>query len=150
MYLYTGIHRQDRRAPKPCSKPRCWVCRPTHLNVSYEVPKCPTRTLGFLGLRPPPPRCAQRDVCIARCTAAGWSGGRAACWHCAPVQETTPVAEEMPLLWQSCCSLQTLRPARVPEAAEEAEEVEEPIVIVENAKVTAVDYLREVMSPMGV
>ena len=37
------------------------------------------------------------------------------------------------------------------EAAEEAEEVEEPIVIEENAKVkAAVDYLREVITLMGV
>lgn len=57
----------------------------------------------------------------------------------APVQETAPVAEEVPAAQQ---------PA---EAAEEAEEAEVPIVIEENAKVkAAVDYLREVITLMGV
>ena len=51
----------------------------------------------------------------------------------APAAEQTPAAQQ---------------PA---EAAEEAEEVEEPIVIEENAKVkAAVDYLREVITLMGV
>ena len=61
----------------------------------------------------------------------------------APVQETAPVAEEVP-----AAVAETAAPA---EAAEEAEEVEVPIVIEENAKVkAAVDYLREVITLMGV
>ena len=66
----------------------------------------------------------------------------------APVQETAPVAEETPAAVAEPAAPAAEQPA---EAAEEAEEVEVPIVIEENAKVkAAVDYLREVITLMGV
>ena len=75
---------------------------------------------GFLGLKTTPAKVRVR-VELPDAPAA------------APAKPVEPVAEQ---------------PA---EAAEEAEEVEEPIVIEENAKVkAAVDYLREVITLMGV
>ena len=72
----------------------------------------------------------------------------------APVQETAPVAEEVPAAVAepaAPAAEQTPAAQQPAEAAEEAEEVEEPIVIEENAKVkAAVDYLREVITLMGV
>ena len=72
----------------------------------------------------------------------------------APVQETAPVAEEVPAAVAepaAPAAEQTPAAQQPSEAAEEAEEVEVPIVIEENAKVkAAVDYLREVITLMGV
>ena len=66
----------------------------------------------------------------------------------APVQETAPVAEQAPAAVEEPAAPAAEQPA---ETAEEAEEVEVPIVIEENAKVkAAVDYLREVITLMGV
>ena len=72
----------------------------------------------------------------------------------APVQETAPVAEEVPAAVAepaAPAAEQTPAAQQPAKAAEEAEEVEVPIVIEENAKVkAAVDYLREVITLMGV
>ena len=68
--------------------------------------------------------------------------------------ETAAVAEEVPaaVAEPAAPAAEQASAAQQPaEAAEEAEEVEEPIVIEENAKVkAAVDYLREVITLMGV
>ena len=62
-------------------------------------------------------------------------------------EEVPAVAEEL----AAPAAEQTPAAQQPAEAAEEAEEVEEPIVIEENAKVkAAVDYLREVITLMGV
>ena len=95
------------------------------LNVSYEVLEMPQKT-GFLGLKTTPAK-VRVSVELPDAPAA------------APAKPVEPVAEQTPAAQQ---------PA---EAAEETEEVEVPIVIEENAKVkAAVDYLREVITLMGV
>ena len=112
------------------------------LNVSYEVLEMPQKT-GFLGLKTTPAK-VRVSVELPDAPAAAPAKpvepvAEQPVETAAPVQETAPVAEEVPAAQQ---------PA---EAAEEAEEVEEPIVIEENAKVkAAVDYLREVITLMGV
>ena len=100
------------------------------LNVSYEVLEMPQKT-GFLGLKTTPAKVRVR-VELPDAPAA------------APAKPVEPVAEQ---------PVEPAAPAaeQPAEAAEEAEEVEEPIVIEENAKVkAAVDYLREVITLMGV
>ena len=112
------------------------------LNVSYEVLEMPQKT-GFLGLKTTP---AKVRVSVEEPDAPAAAPAKPVevvaeqpVETAAPVQETAPVAEQAPAAEQ---------PA---EAAEEAEEVEVPIVIEENAKVkAAVDYLREVITLMGV
>lgn len=112
------------------------------LNVSYEVLEMPQKT-GFLGLKTTP---AKVRVSVEEPDAPAAAPAKPVevvaeqpVEAAAPVQETAPVAEEVPAAQQ---------PA---EAAEEAEEAEVPIVIEENAKVkAAVDYLREVITLMGV
>ena len=112
------------------------------LNVSYEVLEMPQKT-GFLGLKTTPAK-VRVSVELPDAPAAAPAKpvepvAEQPVETAAPVQETAPVAEETPAAQQ---------PA---EAAEKAEEVEEPIVIEENAKVkAAVDYLREVITLMGV
>ena len=111
-------------------------------NVSREVLEYPQKT-GFLGLKTTPAK-VRVSVELPDAPAAAPAKpvevvAEQPVETAAPVQETAPVAEEVPAAQQ---------PA---EAAEEAEEVEEPIVIEENAKVkAAVDYLREVITLMGV
>ncbi len=113
------------------------------LNVSYEVLEMPQKT-GFLGLKTTPAK-VRVSVELPDAPAAAPAKpvepvAEQPVETAAPVQETAPVAEEVPAA--------VAEPA---EAAEEAEEVEEPIVIEENAKVkAAVDYLREVITLMGV
>ena len=112
------------------------------LNVSYEVLEMPQKT-GFLGLKTTPAK-VRVSVELPDAPAAAPAKpvepvAEQPVETAAPVQETAPAAEQTPAAQQ---------PA---EAAEEAEEVEEPIVIEENAKVkAAVDYLREVITLMGV
>ena len=96
------------------------------LNVSYEVLEMPQKT-GFLGLKTTP---AKVRVSVEEPDAPA----------AAPAKPVEPVAEQ---------PVETAAP--VQETAPVAEEVEEPIVIEENAKVkAAVDYLREVITLMGV
>ena len=112
------------------------------LNVSYEVLEMPQKT-GFLGLKTTPAK-VRVSVELPDAPAAAPAKpvevvAEQPVETAAPVQETAPVAEQAPAAEQ---------PA---ETAEEAEEVEVPIVIEENAKVkAAVDYLREVITLMGV
>ena len=118
------------------------------LNVSYEVLEMPQKT-GFLGLKTTP---AKVRVSVEEPDAPAAAPAKPVevvaeqpVETAAPVQETAPVAEQAPAAEQTPAAEQ---PA---ETAEEAEEVEVPIVIEENAKVkAAVDYLREVITLMGV
>ena len=121
------------------------------LNVSYEVLEMPQKT-GFLGLKTTPAK-VRVSVELPDAPAAVPAKpvevvAEQPVETAAPVQETAPVAEETP-----AAVAEPAAPAaeQTAEAAEEAEEVEEPIVIEENAKVkAAVDYLREVITLMGV
>ena len=115
-------------------------------NVSREVLEYPQKT-GFLGLKTTPAK-VRVSVELPDAPAAVPAKpvevvAEQPVETAAPVQETAPVAEEVPAA--------VAEPAALAEAAEEAEEVEVPIVIEENAKVkAAVDYLREVITLMGV
>ena len=121
------------------------------LNVSYEVLEMPQKT-GFLGLKTTPAK-VRVSVELPDAPAAAPAKpvepvAEQPVETAAPVQETAPVAEEVPAAVAEPAAPAAEQPA---EAAEEAEEVEEPIVIEENAKVkAAVDYLREVITLMGV
>ena len=119
------------------------------LNVSYEVLEMPQKT-GFLGLKTTPAKVRVRvelpDAPAAAPAKPVEPVAEQPVETAAPVQETAPVAEETAVEEPAAPAAE--QPA---EAAEEAEEVEEPIVIEENAKVkAAVDYLREVITLMGV
>ena len=105
-------------------------------NVSREVLEYPQKT-GFLGLKTTP---AKVRVSVEEPDApAAVPAKPVEVVAEQPVEPAAPAAEQTPAAQQ---------PA---EAAEDAEEVEEPIVIEENAKVkAAVDYLREVITLMGV
>ena len=119
------------------------------LNVSYEVLEMPQKT-GFLGLKTTPAK-VRVSVELPDAPAAAPAKpvepvAEQPVETAAPVQETAPVAEETAVEEPAAPAAE--QPA---EAAEEAEEVEVPIVIEENAKVkAAVDYLREVITLMGV
>ena len=119
------------------------------LNVSYEVLEMPQKT-GFLGLKTTPAK-VRVSVELPDAPAAAPAKpvepvAEQPVETAAPVQETAPVAEETAVEEPAAPAAE--QPA---EAAEGAEEVEEPIVIEENAKVkAAVDYLREVITLMGV
>ena len=124
------------------------------LNVSYEVLEMPQKT-GFLGLKTTP---AKVRVSVEEPDAPAAAPAKPVAEQpvetAAPVQETAPVAEEVPAAVAepaAPAAEQTPAAQQPAEAAEEAEEVEEPIVIEENAKVkAAVDYLKEVITLMGV
>ena len=118
------------------------------LNVSYEVLEMPQKT-GFLGLKTTPAKVrVSVELPDAPAAAPAKPVAEQPVETAAPVQETAPVAEETPAAVAEPAAPAAEQPA---EAAEEAEEVEEPIVIEENAKVkAAVDYLREVITLMGV
>ena len=118
------------------------------LNVSYEVLEMPQKT-GFLGLKTTPAKVrVSVELPDAPVAATAKPVAEQPVETAAPVQETAPVAEEVPAAVAEPAAPAAEQPA---EAAEEAEEVEEPIVIEENAKVkAAVDYLREVITLMGV
>ena len=127
------------------------------LNVSYEVLEMPQKT-GFLGLKTTPAK-VRVSVELPDAPAAAPAKpvepvAEQPVETAAPVQETAPVAEETPaaVAEPAAPAAEQASAAQQPaEAAEEAEEVEEPIVIEENAKVkAAVDYLREVITLMGV
>ena len=119
-------------------------------NVSREVLEYPQKT-GFLGLKTTP---AKVRVSVEEPDAPAAAPAKPAepvaeqpVETAAPVQETAPVAEKTPAAEEPAAPAAE-KPA---ETAEEAEEVEVPIVIEENAKVkAAVDYLREVITLMGV
>ena len=97
------------------------------MNVSYEVLEMPQKT-GFLGLKTTPAK-VRVSVELPDAPAA------------APAKQVEPVAEQ---------PVETAA-EQTAETAEETEEVEEPIVIEENAKgKAAVDDLREVITLMGV
>ena len=127
------------------------------LNVSYEVLEMPQKT-GFLGLKTTPAKVRVRvelpDAPAAVPAKPVEPVAEQPVETAAPVQETAPVAEEVPAAVAepaAPAAEQTPAAQQPAEAAEEAEEVEEPIVIEENAKVkAAVDYLREVITLMGV
>ena len=121
------------------------------LNVSYEVLEMPQKT-GFLGLKTTP---AKVRVSVEEPDAPAAAPAKPVevvaeqpVETAAPVQETAPVAEQAPAAVEEPAAPAAEQPA---ETAEEAEEMEVPIVIEENAKVkAAVDYLREVITLMGV
>ena len=126
-------------------------------NVSREVLEYPQKT-GFLGLKTTP---AKVRVSVEEPDAPAAAPAKPVevvaeqpVETAAPVQETAPVAEETPAAVAELAAPaaeQTPAAQQPAEAAEEAEEVEVPIVIEENAKVkAAVDYLREVITLMGV
>ena len=124
------------------------------LNVSYEVLEMPQKT-GFLGLKTTPAKVrVSVELPDAPAAAPAKPVAEQPVETAAPVQETAPVAEEVPAAVAepaAPAAEQTPAAQQPAEAAEEAEEVEEPIVIEENAKVkAAVDYLREVITLMGV
>ena len=127
------------------------------LNVSYEVLEMPQKT-GFLGLKTTPAK-VRVSVELPDAPAAAPAKpvepvAEQPVETAAPVQETAPVAEETPAAVEepaAPAAEQTPAAEQPAETAEEAEEVEVPIVIEENAKVkAAVDYLREVITLMGV
>ena len=117
------------------------------MNVSYEVLEMPQKT-GFLGLKTTPAK-VRVSVELPDAPAAAPAKqvepvAEQPVETAAPVQETAPVAEQTPAVEEPATE-------QTAETAEETEEVEEPIVIEENAKVkAAVDYLREVITLMGV
>ena len=126
------------------------------LNVSYEVLEMPQKT-GFLGLKLTPAKVRvsveEPDAPAAAPAAetpAEVSAPAEAAPAGTPAEEAVPApAEEAPA--EEPAAEQTPAAQQPAEAAEEAEEVEVPIVIEENAKVkAAVDYLREVITLMGV
>ena len=126
-------------------------------NVSREVLEYPQKT-GFLGLKTTPAK-VRVSVELPDAPAAAPAKpvevvAEQPVETAAPVQETAPVAEKVPAAVEepAAPAAEQASAAQQPsEAAEEAEEVEVPIVIEENAKVkAAVDYLREVITLMGV
>ena len=124
------------------------------LNVSYEVLEMPQKT-GFLGLKTTPAKVRvsveEPDAPAAAPAKPVEPVAEQPVETAAPVQETAPVAEQAPAAVEEPAAEQTPAAQQPAEAAEEAEEVEVPIVIEENAKVkAAVDYLREVITLMGV
>ncbi len=123
-------------------------------NVSREVLEYPQKT-GFLGLKTTPAKVRvsveEPDAPAAAPAKPVEPVAEQPVETAAPVQETAPVAEEAPAAVEQPAAEQAPAAAQPAEAAEEAEEVEVPIVIEENAKVkAAVDYLREVITLMGV
>ena len=117
------------------------------MNVSYEVLEMPQKT-GFLGLKTTPAKVRvsveEPDAPAAAPAKQVEPVAEQPVETAAPVQETAPVAEQTPAVEEPAAE-------QTAETAEETEEVEEPIVIEENAKVkAAVDYLREVITLMGV
>ena len=123
-------------------------------NVSREVLEYPQKT-GFLGLKTTPAKVrVSVELPDAPAAAPAKPVAEQPVETAAPVQETAPVAEETPAAVAepaAPAAEQTTAAQQPAEAAEEAEEVEVPIVIEENAKVkAAVDYLREVITLMGV
>ncbi len=117
------------------------------MNVSYEVLEMPQKT-GFLGLKTTPAK-VRVSVELPDAPAAAPAKqvepvAEQPVETAAPVQETAPVAEQTPAVEEPAAE-------QTAETAEETEEVEVPIIIEENAKVkAAVDYLREVITLMGV
>ena len=113
------------------------------MNVSYEVLEMPQKT-GFLGLKTTPAK-VRVSVELPDAPAAAPAKqvepvAEQPVETAAPVQETAPVAEQTPAVEEPAA-----------EQTAETEEVEVPIIIEENAKVkAAVDYLREVITLMGV
>lgn len=121
------------------------------LNVSYEVLEMPQKT-GFLGLKTTPAKVrVSVELPDAPAAAPAKPVAEQPVETAAPVQETAPVAEQAPAAVEEPAAEQTPAAQQPAETAEETEEVEVPIVIEENAKVkAAVDYLREVITLMGV
>ena len=114
------------------------------LNVSYEVLEMPQKT-GFLGLKTTPAK-VRVSVELPDAPAAAPAKpvepvAEQPVETAAPVQKTAPVAEETPAA--------VAEPAAP--AAAQTPAAQQPAVIEENAKVkAAVDYLREVITLMGV
>ena len=126
------------------------------MNVSYEVLEMPQKT-GFLGLKTTPAKVRvsveEPDAPAAAPAKPMEVVAEQPVETAAPVQETAPVEEETSAVEEPAAPAAEQTPAaqQPAETAEEAEEVEVPIVIEENAKVkAAVDYLREVITLMGV
>ncbi len=124
-------------------------------NVSREVLEYPQKT-GFLGLKTTPAKVRvsveEPDAPAAAPAKPVEPVAEQPVETAAPVQETAPAAEETAAQEPAAPAAEQTPAAQQPaETAEEAEEVEVPIVIEENAKVkAAVDYLREVITLMGV
>ena len=123
------------------------------MNVSYEVLEMPQKT-GFLGLKTTPAKVRvsveEPDAPAAAPEKPVQTVAEQPVEAATPVQETAPEAEQASAVEEPAAE-QTPADEQPAEAAEEAEEVEVPIVIEENAKVkAAVDYLREVITLMGV
>ena len=120
-------------------------------NVSREVLEYPQKT-GFLGLKTTPAKVrVSVELPDVPAAAPAKPVAEQPVETAAPVQ-TAPAAEETVAEEPAAPAAEQTPAAQQPaEAAEEAEEVEKPIVIEENAKVkAAVDYLREVITLMGV
>ena len=125
-------------------------------NVSREVLEYPQKT-GFLGLKTTPAKVRvsveEPDAPAAAPAKPVEPVAEQPVETAAPVQETAPVAEEVPaaVAEPAAPAAEQASAAEQPAETAEAEEVEVPIVIEENAKVkAAVDYLREVIILMGV
>ena len=108
------------------------------LNVSYEVLEMPQKT-GFLGLKTTPAKVRVRvELPDAPAAAPAKPVAEQPVETAAPVQETAPVAEEVPAA--------VAEPAAP--AAEQASAAQQPAETAEEK--AAVDYLREVITLMGV
>ena len=120
-------------------------------NVSREVLEYPQKT-GFLGLKTTPAKVrVSVELPDAPAAAPAKPVAEQPVETAAPVQETAPVAEEVPAAVAEPAAPTAEQTSAAEQPAEAAEEVEVPIVIEENAKVkAAVDYLREVITLMGV
>ena len=117
------------------------------LNVSYEVLEMPQKT-GFLGLKTTP---AKVRVSVEEPDAPAAAPAKPVEVVAEQPVETAPVAEEVPAAAEEPAAPAAEQTPAAAQPAEAAEEVEVPIVIEENAKVkAAVDYLREVITLMGV
>ena len=129
------------------------------LNVSYEVLEMPQKT-GFLGLKTTPAKvCVSVEEPDAPAPAAPVVEEKAPVQEpaveAAPVEEAPvqPAVEAQPeaKAEEPAAPAPAEETAPVEQPAAEEEETEVPIVIEENAKVkAAVDYLREVITLMGV
>lgn len=119
------------------------------LNVSFEVLEMPQKT-GFLGLKLIP---AKVCVSVEEPDAAPAQPVEEAKAAPAPVvEEEAPAAEEAPIV-EAAPAVEETAPVeeKAEEPVQETEEQEVPIVIEENNKVkAAVEYLREVITCMGV
>lgn len=119
------------------------------LNVSFEVLEMPQKT-GFLGLKLIPAKVCvsveEPDAAPAQPVEEAKAAPAPVVVEEAPAAEEAPVAEAAPVVEETAPVEE-----KAEEPAQETEEQEVPIVIEENNKVkAAVEYLREVITCMGV